>query len=55
MLYLIGDCYARANDPTAARNVWSEITALYPESPWAKRAAESLSKLPKPKPTTSEN
>ncbi len=55
MLYLIGDCYARANDPTAARNVWSEITALYPESPWAKRAAESLGKLPKPKPTTSEN
>lgn len=50
MLYLIGDCYARAEDPTAARNVWSEITALYPESPWAKRAAESLSKLPKPQP-----
>ena len=50
MLYLIGDCYARAEDPTAARNVWSEITALYPESPWAKRATESLSKLPKPQP-----
>lgn len=55
MLYLIGDCYARAEDPTAARNVWSEITVLYPESPWATRAAESLSKLPKPQaapPTT---
>ncbi|CAA6680144.1 MULTISPECIES: lipopolysaccharide assembly protein LapB [unclassified Lentimonas] len=48
MLYLIGDCYARAQDPTAARNVWSEITVLYPESPWSNRAAESLNKLPKP-------
>lgn len=48
MLYLIGDCYARAEDPTAARNVWSEITVLYPDSPWSKRAAESLSKLQKP-------
>ena len=52
MLYLIGDCYARAEDPTAARNVWSEITVLYPESPWSQRAAESLSKLPKPTPAT---
>lgn len=50
MLYLIGDCYKQAEDPTAARNVWSEITILYPDSPWAKRAAESLSKLPKPQP-----
>lgn len=55
MLYLIGDCYARAEDPIAARNVWSEITALYPESPWAKRATDSLSKLPKPQTTTSGN
>lgn len=55
MLYLIGDCYARAEDPTAARNVWSEITVLYPESPWSKRAAESLSKLPKPKPAPTVN
>jgi tetratricopeptide (TPR) repeat protein len=55
MLFLIGDCYARAEDPTAARNVWSEITVLYPESPWSKRAAESLSKLPKPKPTPTAN
>ena len=50
MLYLIGDCYMRAEDPTAARNVWSEITMLYPDSPWANRAAEALSKLPKPQP-----
>ena len=50
MLYLIGDCYKQAGDPTAARNVWSEITVLYPDSPWATRAAESLSKLPKPQP-----
>lgn len=50
MLFLIGDCYARAADPIAARNVWFEITVLYPDSPWAERAAESLSKLPKPEP-----
>jgi len=50
MLYPIGDCYMRAEDPTAARNVWSEITMLYPDSPWAKRAAEALSKLPQPQP-----
>jgi thioredoxin-like negative regulator of GroEL len=55
MLYLIGDCYARSEDSVAARNVWSEITVLYPESPWSKRAAESLSKLPKPKPTPAVN
>jgi len=50
MLYLIGDCYKQAEDPIAARNVWFEITVLYPDSPWAKRAAESLSELPEPKP-----
>ena len=55
MLYLIGDCYARAEDSTAACNVWSEITVLYPESPWSTRAAESLSKLPKPAPTPTAN
>jgi tetratricopeptide (TPR) repeat protein len=55
MLYLIGDCYMRAEDPTAARNVWSEITMLYPDSPWAKRAAEALSKLPKPQPAPPSN
>lgn len=55
MLYLIGDCYARAEDPTAARNVWSEITVLYPDSPWAKRAAKSLSTLPKPQPAPASN
>ncbi|MDB2681090.1 hypothetical protein N9Z14_00680 [Opitutales bacterium] len=46
MLYLIGDCYEQAEDTIAAKNVWSEITVLYPNSPWATRAAESLSQLP---------
>jgi TolA-binding protein len=46
MLYLIGDCYVQAEDTIAAKNVWSEITVLYPNSPWATRAAESLSQLP---------
>lgn len=46
MLYLIGDCYARANDPLAARNVWTEIVILYPESPWAQSAESSLAELP---------
>lgn len=55
MLYLIGDCYMRAEDPTAARNVWSEITMLYPDSPWATRAGEALSKLPKPQPAPPSN
>lgn len=55
MLYLIGDCYKQAGDPTAARNVWFEITVLYPDSPWATRAAESLSKLPKPEPVPPSN
>jgi tetratricopeptide (TPR) repeat protein len=47
MLYLIGDCYAKTEAPKSARNVWSEITILYPESPWAKRAADASIKLPK--------
>jgi tetratricopeptide (TPR) repeat protein len=48
MLYLIGDCYLRAEDPIAAKNVWLEVVALYPESPWANRTNEALSALPKP-------
>ncbi|TVP77908.1 MAG: tetratricopeptide repeat protein [Puniceicoccaceae bacterium] len=48
MLYLIGDCYARSEDNLAARNVWTEIVILYPESPWAKQADNSLAQLPKP-------
>lgn len=52
MLYLIGDCYARAEDPVAARNVWTEIVILYPDSPWAQSAETSLKKLPKPEQTT---
>ncbi len=47
MLFLIGDCYARSSDNVAARNVWTEIVILYPESPWAKRAQTSLDALPK--------
>ena len=47
MLYLIGDCYARSQDHLAARNVWTEIVILYPESPWAKSAESSLTQLPK--------
>ena len=49
MLYLIGDCYARYDSPLPARNVWTEITLLYPESPWAERAETALATLPKPK------
>ena len=45
MLYLIGDCYARAEDSTAARNVWTEIVILYPDSPWSKSATSSLAEL----------
>ena len=53
MLFLIGDCYERAGDNLAARNVWTEITVLYPDVPWAQRATESLAKLPAPpEPTT---
>ncbi len=48
MLFLIGDCYARAEDPLAARNVWTEIVILYPDSPWAASAESSLEQLPKP-------
>lgn len=48
MLFLIGDCYQRAGDNQAARNVWTEITILYPDVPWAKRAADSLAQLPPP-------
>lgn len=45
MLFLIGDCYLKANDPEAARNVWMEVVTLYPDSPWAQRAQESLESL----------
>jgi len=48
MLYLIGDCYARSEDYLAARNVWTEIAILYPDSPWAGQAESSLEQLPKP-------
>ena len=50
MLYLIGDCYAKNEYLSAARNVWTEITVLYPDSLWAKNATESLGRLPLPKP-----
>ena len=52
MLYLIGDCYARSEDKLAARNVWTEIAILYPESPWAKSAESSLAQLPQATQTT---
>ncbi len=51
MLYLIGDCYKRSGEFEAARNVWTEISILYPDSPWAPRADSALAKLP-PKPST---
>ena len=51
MLYLIGDCYARSEDKLAARNVWTEIAILYPESPWAKSAESSLAQIPEPEQT----
>ena len=54
MLYLIGDCYARAGDPLAARNVWTEIVILYPESPWAQSAESALAQLPSPEEATAE-
>ncbi|MGF1453119.1 MAG: tetratricopeptide repeat protein [Opitutales bacterium] len=38
MLFYIGECYARAGDAQAARNVWSEVITLYPSSPWSERA-----------------
>jgi tetratricopeptide (TPR) repeat protein len=46
LLFLIGDCYARVDSPTAARNVWTEIVTLFPDSPWANRAERSLAELP---------
>ena len=52
MLYLIGDCYARSAENTAARNVWSEVVILYPDSPWASPAESSLAELPKPEQST---
>lgn len=52
MLYLIGDCYARSEDTVAARNVWTEIAILYPDSPWAGRAESSLAELPVPEQST---
>ncbi|MGC6455364.1 MAG: tetratricopeptide repeat protein [Coraliomargaritaceae bacterium] len=48
MLYRIGDCYARAEDSVAARNVWSEITLLYPDSNWYQPASEAMNALPQP-------
>lgn len=51
MLYLIGDCYLRAEDPIAAKNVWLEVVALYPDSPWAARTNEALNAIPKPEQT----
>jgi tetratricopeptide (TPR) repeat protein len=54
MLYLIGDCYAQSKHPTAARNVWTEITVLYPNSLWAVNATESLDQLPPPEPETNK-
>lgn len=54
MLYLIGDCYARIENPTPARNVWTEIAILYPESPWADQAKSSLASLPEPEQSISE-
>ncbi len=52
MLFLIGDCYARSEDTVAARNVWTEIAILYPDSPWAGRAESSLAELPTPEQST---
>lgn len=46
-LFLIGDCYKETKDPLAARNVWTELTVLYPETRWAKRANKQLPLLPK--------
>ncbi|WP_308985968.1 tetratricopeptide repeat protein [Thalassobacterium sedimentorum] len=54
MLYLIGDCYARSEDYIAARNVWTEIVTLYPESPWTQLADTALAKLPQPEQTEDE-
>ena len=51
MLYLIGDCYAKNEHPTAARNVWTEVIVLYPDSLWAVNTAKSLEQLPPPSET----
>lgn len=48
MLFLIGDCYSKSEDNAAARNVWTEVVILYPQSPWAERAQSSLDSLPQP-------
>ena len=48
MLYLIGECYRIKDDPNAARNVWTELTTLYPESQAALRGNAALKKLPAP-------
>jgi tetratricopeptide (TPR) repeat protein len=48
MLYLIGDCYERINSPAPARSAWTELTILYPDSPWALQAESSLSLLSVP-------
>lgn len=49
-LFLIGDCYAFQGDKVAAKNVWTEITILYPSSPWAERAIVALTELPNRQP-----
>lgn len=46
MLFLIGDCYEQVDFPVPARNAWTELTILYPDSPWAKQAESSLASLP---------
>ena len=56
MLYLIGDCYAKNAYPTAARNVWTEVIVLYPDSLWAANTTKSLEQLPPlPPPPPPEN
>lgn len=48
MLYLIGDCYLRNSDNVAAKNVWTEVVTLYPDSPWAERSDSAIQTLPQP-------
>lgn len=45
MLFLIGDCYLKSSDPIAARNVWTEVVTLYPQSPWASRAEAMIESI----------
>ena len=45
MLFLIGDCYLKSSDPVAARNVWTEVVTLYPQSPWASRAEAMIESI----------